>query len=149
MFPPPRMRRSLRAILTPDPGEMAILTGLAVSEIQSDRWKIAQYYAEKWGVNLILKGAVSVVATQTANIYINPVSDAALATAGSGDVLSGVIGELLAQGTPAEQAAIFGTWLHSHAGIIARKIAGIGSSVTAIDILCEIGKAFIKAKEAV
>ena len=136
------------SILTPHPGEMAILANLNINEIQSNRWKIAQDYAKKWGVNLILKGAVSVVATTGLNIYINPVSDAALATAGSGDVLSGVIGGLLAQGTPAAQAAILGTWLHSQAGIIARKTAGNDRSVTAMDILCEIGKAFIKAKEA-
>jgi NAD(P)H-hydrate epimerase len=138
-----------QAILTPHPGEMAILTGLPVSEIQSNRWAIAQQFAKKWGLNLILKGAVSVVAIKDSPVFVNPVSDSSLATAGSGDVLCGVIGGLLAQGITPAQAAILGTWLHGQAGIFARKSAGTDRSVTAMDILNEVGKAFVKSKEAV
>jgi len=136
-------------ILTPHPGEMAILTGLKISEIQSDRWKIAQHFANMWGVTLILKGAMTVVATEDKNVFINPVSDAALATAGSGDVLCGVIGGLLAQRVPASQAAILSAWLHSQAGVIARKLTGTNRSITAMDILASVERAFVKAKEAV
>lgn len=129
-------------ILTPHPGEMSILTGLEIEEIQSHRWEIAQKYAKKWGVVLILKGAVSVVAIPTEQIYINPISDSALATAGSGDVLSGIIGGLLAQGVSTRRACILGTWLHGQAGKIARQKVGSDISVTALDILSSIPTAF-------
>jgi len=130
------------AILTPHPGEMSILTGLEIGEIQSHRWEIAQEYAKKWGVVLILKGAVSVIATPTGQIYLNPISDSALATAGSGDVLSGIIGGLLAQGVSTRKACILATWLHGQAGIIARQRVGSNYSVTALEILAMVPTAF-------
>jgi NAD(P)H-hydrate epimerase len=123
------------AILTPHPGEMAVLTGLTVDEIQADRWGAASQFAQKWGVTLILKGAMTVVATGKGNLFINPISDPSLATAGSGDVLSGLIGGLLAQGVSPKAASIAGVWLHSQAGIMAGKRLGTATSVTAVDIL--------------
>ncbi|MFN2302941.1 MAG: NAD(P)H-hydrate dehydratase [Anaerolineales bacterium] len=138
-----------KTILTPHPGEMAILTGLTIEDIQSNRWDITRKFAKQWRVSLILKGAVTVIGTADSDLFLNPVSDAALATAGSGDVLSGVIGGLLAQGLSAENAAILGTWLHSQAGIIAQNTMNTDRSVTAIDILQSVEKAFVKIKEAV
>lgn len=136
------------SILTPHPGEMSILTGLDIREIQANRWAIAVEYAKLWGVVVLLKGAVTVIGTPKGELYVNPVSDSALATAGSGDVLSGVIGGLMAQGVMVEEAAVIGAWLHAQAGIAARKNIGTDISVTATDILNSIGKAFIKAIEA-
>jgi len=123
------------AVLTPHPGEMAILTGLDINTIQSNRWEIAKEFAHRWDVNLILKGAMTVVATPANALYINPISDSALATAGSGDVLSGIIGGLLAQHVPISKAASVGVWLHAQAGVVARRKFGTDVSVTAKDIL--------------
>ncbi len=122
-------------ILTPHPGEMAVLSGLDVDTIQSNRWAVAREFAKRWDVILVLKGSMTVVATPTNETYINPISDSALATAGSGDILSGVIGGLLAQHVRPTKAAAVGVWLHSQAGGAARKMLGTDVSVTAKDIL--------------
>jgi len=87
-----------QVILTPHPGEMAVMTGLSIDQIQTDRWGIAREYSQRWGVVLVLKGATTVVCLPDGTLFVNPVSDACLATAGSGDVLAGMIGGLLAQG---------------------------------------------------
>lgn len=137
-----------QSVLTPHPGEMAVLTGLEAQVIQSDRWGIAQAFAQRWNAILVLKGAVTVIASAGKEIYVNPVSDSSLATAGSGDVLSGVIGGLMAQGIPALHASVLGTWLHGQAGQIAGMKLGIDISVTALDIVDQLPEAFIRAKEA-
>jgi len=130
------------SILTPHPGEMSILTGLCVSYIQANRWEVAKKFAKQWKVVLILKGAVSVIALPSGEVYINPISDSALATAGSGDVLSGMIGGMLAQGWDISLAALIGTLMHARAGIVARKKLGTSYSVTAMDILDAISEVF-------
>lgn len=131
-----------QTILTPHPGEMSILTDLEVSYIQSNRWEVAKEFAEKWGVTLLLKGAETVIADKTGLLWINPVSEPALATAGSGDVLSGLIGGLLAQGLSSERAAVTSAFLHSQAGILAKVLAGTDVSVTAMDILDSVDESF-------
>ena len=130
------------SILTPHPGEMAVLTGLDVQEIQSNRWRIAQDYADQWKVHLILKGAVTVISGPSGELLINPVSDSVLATAGSGDVLSGIIGGLLAQGASSIDACTVGTWVHSQAGVAARRQLGSDVVVTALDISDAISEVF-------
>jgi NAD(P)H-hydrate epimerase len=130
------------SILTPHPGEMSILTEIEISEIQSNRWEIAKKYAEKWGICLVLKGAETVVADHEGSLWLNPISEPALATAGSGDVLSGLIGGLLAQGTLKNEAAVASVWLHSQAGILAKAELGTDRCVTAVDILNSIPGAF-------
>ena len=131
-----------KTVLTPHPGEMSVLTGLEIDQIQASRWDIAQEYASRWQVSLLLKGAVTVVAEPEGSVYVNPVSEPALATAGSGDVLSGVIGGLLAQGVDEAKAAALGAWLHGRAGEIARSKLGSDISVTAMDILEGVPAAF-------
>ncbi|MDY6873771.1 MAG: NAD(P)H-hydrate dehydratase [Chloroflexota bacterium] len=132
-----------QTILTPHPGEMAVLSGLSVAEIQAERWSIAKEYAGKWGIVLLLKGALSVIAGPDGQRLINPVSDSALAKAGSGDVLSGVIGGLLAQGRlDVTNAAGIGVWVHGMAGLVAKQRIGSAASVTARDILESIGEGF-------
>jgi len=130
------------SILTPHPGEMSILTEIEISEIQSNRWEIAKKYAEKWGICLVLKGAETVVADHEGSLWLNPISEPALATAGSGDVLSGLIGGLLAQGTLKNEAAVASVWLHGQTGILAKAELGMDRCVTAVDILDAIPKAF-------
>lgn len=136
------------SVLTPHPGEMSVLTGLEIDQIQSNRWEIARHYAELWNVVLVLKGAVTVVAAPGEDVHVNPISNAALATAGSGDVLSGVIGGLLAQDISAHAASILGVWIHSQAGVLAGKKLGTDLSVTALEILECLPEAFVNAKEA-
>lgn len=134
-------------ILTPHPGEMAILTGRSISEIQNDRWELARHYAKEWGVTLVLKGALTAIGTSEGNLFISPVSDSALGTAGSGDVLTGILGGLLAQGVSAQNAAVLGVWLHGLAGQAAHAALGGPESVTALDILNAIPKALAATKK--
>ena len=79
------------AILTPHPGEMSVLTGLSIGEIQDDRIEIASKYAKHWGHIVVLKGAFTAIAAPDGQIAIVPIASAALARAGTGDVLAGLI----------------------------------------------------------
>jgi NAD(P)H-hydrate epimerase len=103
-------------VLTPHPGEMSRLTGMAIGDIQEDRVGVARRFATDWGVTLVLKGARTVVASPKGDIAINFSGGPNLATAGTGDVLTGVIGGLLAQGCTAWDAARAGAFLHGCAG---------------------------------
>jgi len=139
----------VNSILTPHPGEMAQITGLSISKIQSNRWEIARQYAQTWGVTLILKGALTAVALPDGDVFILPFHDSALGTAGSGDVLTGIIGGLLAQGMITKDAALLGAWLHGTAGVAAHHHLGGPESVTALDILEEISEAYRITKRPV
>lgn len=103
-------------LLTPHPGEMARLLKLSVAEVQNDRLNIAGSFAEKYGVFLLLKGANTLIASPDGRICVNRTGNPGMATGGSGDVLSGIIGALLAQGMPVYEAAVCGAWLHGRAG---------------------------------
>jgi NAD(P)H-hydrate epimerase len=126
---------------------MAILTGMEISAIESDRWAIAEAFAQQWQTTVVLKGALTIIATST-DIWINPISTSALATAGSGDVLSGIIGGFLAQGSSISGAGITGVWLHAQAGLLSSEAIGVEQSVTAMDLLDYIGGAIFNLKEA-
>jgi len=125
-------------ILTPHPGEMSVLTGLDVADIQADRLEIARKYAGQWGQVLILKGAMTVVADPAGQVYVIPVATAALARAGTGDVLAGLIVGLRAQGVSALDAAIAGAWVHAQAGLAAIDLVGHPASVLAGDVLASV-----------
>jgi NAD(P)H-hydrate epimerase len=103
-------------VLTPHPGEMGRLTGLSVPEVQRDRVRLAQGKAREWGKVVVLKGAGTVVASPSGTVAINLTGGPNLASAGTGDVLSGIIGGLLAQGCPPWEAAVAGVYLHGRAG---------------------------------
>jgi ADP-dependent NAD(P)H-hydrate dehydratase / NAD(P)H-hydrate epimerase len=122
------------AILTPHPGEMAILTGLPVREIQSNRVEIAEKYAAEWGHIVVLKGAFTVIAAPDGRTAIIPVATPALARAGTGDVLAGLIVGLRAQGMEAYNAAAAGAWIHAQAGLRAAEKLGSTASVLAGDV---------------
>lgn len=122
------------AVLTPHPGEMAVMTGLEVKEIQADRLEVAQKYAQEWGHVVVLKGALTVIAGPDGETAIIPVATSALATAGTGDVLSGIIVGLRAQGMPAFEAAATGAWIHAHAGLLAADQVGSAAAVVAGDV---------------
>ena len=123
------------AILTPHPGEMSVLTGLPVEEIQKDRLNIARKYAEEWGHIVVLKGAFTVIAAPDGRTTTIPVATPALARAGTGDVLAGLITGLWAQGLDAYDAARAGAWIHAQAGITAAGFMGNEGSVMAGDVL--------------
>jgi len=122
-------------ILTPHPGEMSVLTGLSTDEIQANRIEIASNYAEEWGHVVVLKGAYTVIAAPGGQIAIIPIATPALARAGTGDVLAGLIVGLRAQGVEAFHAASAGAWIHANAGIVAAELLGNTASVLARDVL--------------
>lgn len=123
------------AVLTPHPGEMSVLTGLSVDEIQADREAIALRFAKEWGHVVVLKGAFTVVAAPDGRVTIIPVASAALARAGTGDVLAGLIVGLRAQGLDAYDAALAGAWIHARCGLEAAEALGGTASVMAGDLL--------------
>jgi len=123
------------AILTPHPGEMSALTGLPLQEIQSNREDVAAKYAKEWGHVVVLKGAFTVIAAPDGRTTIIPVATPALARAGTGDVLAGLIVGLRAQGVDAYEAAVAGAYIHAQAGIRAADLLGTTASVMASDVL--------------
>jgi hydroxyethylthiazole kinase-like uncharacterized protein yjeF len=122
------------SILTPHPGEMAVLTEQTIEEIQSDRTASAQHWAKEWGHIVVLKGAFSVVAAPDGRTTVLPFATPALARAGTGDVLAGAIVGLQAQGVDAYDAAVLGAFLQGRAGEIAAARVGATASVLAGDV---------------
>ena len=121
-------------VLTPHPGEMANLLGLSsANEVQKSRMKIAMKFAEKEGIVLVLKGHQTLV-TDAERIFINTTGNPGMATAGCGDVLTGVIAALIGQGLKAFDAAQLGVYLHGRAGDIAAKRRG-QMAMVATDVL--------------
>jgi hydroxyethylthiazole kinase-like uncharacterized protein yjeF len=117
-------RLSDDAILTPHPGEMARLTGVPVAEVQMDRLGMAKSAAANWNKTIVLKGAHTVIAAADGRTRTYPVANPGLASAGTGDVLSGVIAGLLAQGLSLFDAASLGVFLHGEAGEMASSQLG-------------------------
>jgi len=133
---PELMKRLGRdCILTPHPGEMARLLGATAQEVQGDRTAAVSRLAELTGSVAVLKGARTLVA-DGARIYENTSGNAGMAKAGTGDVLSGVIGALLVQGLPAFEAAALGVYLHGKAGDAAAREKGRG--LLAEDVLAAL-----------
>lgn len=109
-------RRAAPAVLTPHVGEMARLAGLAPAEVEARRIDLARECAARWNVVLLLKGAPTVVAAPDGRATVNDTGNAGMATAGMGDVLTGVIGALLAQGLGPYDAARLAAHVHGAAG---------------------------------
>jgi hydroxyethylthiazole kinase-like uncharacterized protein yjeF len=122
------------SVLTPHPGEMAVLTDLPKDEIQLDRVETAKRWAERWGHVVVLKGAFTVVAAPDGRASVMPFATPALARAGTGDVLAGAIVGLLAQGLAAYEAAVLGAFIHGRAGELAVEMVGTAASVLAGDV---------------
>ncbi len=122
-------------VLTPHPAEMARLCGLSsVQEVADNRWALARERAAAWQAVVLLKGPYTVIADLEGDLAVLPVATAALATAGTGDVLAGVITGLLAQGLSPFHAACLGAWLHGRAGELCEQKIGC-AGVVARDIL--------------
>jgi hydroxyethylthiazole kinase-like uncharacterized protein yjeF len=127
-------------ILTPHPGEMGRLLSLSAADVQKDRVNIAARFAKEYNIILVLKGAGTVIATPQGEIFINSSGNPGMATGGTGDVLTGMIGGFLAQRLPAVQAACLGVYLHGLAGDIAALELG-EASLIAGDVIDRIPQA--------
>ena len=123
-----------QCVLTPHVGEFARLTGLAIDAIAQERESCARAHAQRWGQVVLLKGAFTLVAEADGQVTLLPFANPALATAGSGDVLSGIIVALLAQGLSPADAAIAGGYLHGVAGEMLREQIGDAGAI-ASDLL--------------
>lgn len=121
-------------ILTPHPAEAARLLGTTVAQVQADRTAAVRKIGAIFGATVVLKGHKTLVAASDTEIYVNESGNAGLATAGSGDVLGGIIGSLLAQGVPVFEAACAGAWLHGAAADVIKESAGIAAGLLAGEI---------------
>jgi len=138
------IRHTLYAkILTPHPGEMSRLAGISMAKIQKNRKEIARKFARGYNVTVVLKGNKTVVADYKDNLYINRTGNPGMATAGSGDVLTGIIAAFLGQGLNGFQASKYGTYLHGLAGDLAAK-EKTQMGMIASDIIAKIPEAIKK-----
>ena len=128
------------AVLTPHPGEMARLTNTSVPTLEKDRISTAQQFAREHGLTLVFKGAPTVSADANGDVWINSTGNPGMATGGMGDVLTGVIAGLMAQGTPNKNAAALGVYLHGLAGDIAAETLGM-HGLMASDVLKAVPQA--------
>jgi NAD(P)H-hydrate epimerase len=110
------LRRHAPTVFTPHPGEMGRLLGTSSAEVQSHRVEAARRLASASGAVVVLKGQRTLIAEPAGRVAVNPTGNPGMATAGSGDVLSGVIGALLARGHDAWLAATAGAFIHGWAG---------------------------------
>ena len=133
-----KMLEGKAVVLTPHPGEMSVLTGLTVEEIQNDRIEICRKFAQEWQQCVVLKGALTVIASPDNRVAVCPVATSALAKAGSGDVLTGLIAGLVAQGAGLFDAATAGVWIHANAGLVAASKVGSERCVVLEDLMAAI-----------
>ncbi len=126
-------------IMTPHPGEFARLTGTSVSWVQSHRIESARDFALKYDAVLLLKGANTIVAAPDGRVSVNTTGNSALAKAGCGDVLTGIIGALAAQGVKPFEAAVLGAYLHGEAADFLVKEQA-AASVLASEVADALGK---------
>jgi NAD(P)H-hydrate epimerase len=127
-------------VLTPHPGEFARLLGCDIPTVQARRRELAAQFAAEHGVVVVLKGHGTVV-TDGRRLYVNTTGNPGMATGGTGDVLAGLTGALLAQGLEPLAAAQLGVYLHGLAGDLARDELG-EVSLTASDLLAALPRAF-------
>ena len=141
----PEILKNLKApaIITPHPGEMARLLHSTPKTVNSNRENTAIDFAKKFGVVTVLKGAGTIIAAPDGEVYINHTGNSGMATGGSGDVLSGIIGSLLAQGAAPINAAAAGVFLHGTIGdLAAEKLGKI--SMLPTDMIDMIPTAYLK-----
>ena len=130
-------------ILTPHPGEMARLLKTTVKDIQRHRLQIAREFAQKYGVTLVLKGSGTVIAAEQGKLSINLTGNAGMAKGGSGDILAGMIGSMLAQGVEPFEAARTAVYLHGKCGDnCAARLSQTAMLPT--DMIEELPKLFLK-----
>lgn len=129
------------AVITPHAGECSRLSELSVEDIMASPIDTARMLAEEWNVNLLLKGNPTFIASPAGMVLISNSGTEALASAGTGDVLSGMIGALAAKGLDTHEAAAAAAWLHGRAGDLASNVSSLVSSV---DVLQAIPQAVLE-----
>lgn len=129
------------SVLTPHPGEFARVAGKTTNSF--DRLEVLRSFCIKYSLNIVLKGAYTVTCSPLGNCYFNSTGNPGMATGGSGDVLTGIIAGLLAQGYNATEACILGVHLHGLAGDLAAEETGY-EALVAGDIIEHLGNAFVK-----
>ncbi len=135
------LRKKYATVLTPHIGEFARLIGTSAAEIEENKIEIARAFAKEHGVTLVLKGAPAIVAAPDGSVWINSTGNPGMATAGTGDVLAGVIAALLAQGNTAPAAARNAVYLHGHAGDLCAR-AKTQYGLIASDLIDQLPAAF-------
>jgi hydroxyethylthiazole kinase-like uncharacterized protein yjeF len=135
-------------VLTPHPGEMARLIDSTPQKVQDDRIGVAKAFATTYNCIVVLKGNRTVIATPDEKIYINPTGNPGMASGGVGDVLTGIIGGLMAQGLSPLDAALWGVYLHGMAGDLAVQTIG-EISLIAGDIIDYIPRALTEVNARV
>ena len=136
-------REDRDVIITPHPGEMARLVGSTIEEVQANRIDVAASFATSRHVHVVLKGHRTIIATPDGHIFINPTGNPGMATAGTGDVLTGMIAAWLAQLLDAEAACRLAVFLHGAAGDLAEADEG-QVAMTATDVLAHLGGALTR-----
>lgn len=134
-------------IMTPHVFELSRLTGIPVEEIENHRIEAARQTALSLKVTLVLKGAATLVASPCGRVSVNPTGNPGMATAGSGDVLTGIIAALLGQGLGSWDAARLGVYLHGLAGDLGAEVMG-PHSLVAGDLTVHLPGAFLRTSEA-
>lgn len=109
-----------RTIITPHAGELARLLGVERSDVEARRLEHVRMATERLGVAVLLKGSTTIISSASGEVAVNPTGSSALATAGSGDVLTGMIGALVSRGMEVTDAAIAAAWIHGLAGAYAQ-----------------------------
>ena len=136
-------RLPAQAILTPHPGEMGRMMRISTAEVLKDPLGIAMRCAAEWHAVIVLKGAGTVIAAPDGRAFVNTTGNSGMATAGSGDVLAGLIASLAAQGMDPVGAAVCGVFLHGLSGDLA--IRGCGrQALVASDLVAHIGAAYLE-----
>ncbi len=138
-------RRGL-TVLTPHPGELARLTGAEVEEIQSDRLGAARKAAADFGAMVLLKGAGTILAEPDGRAQVVPIATDALATGGTGDVLTGMVAAFLVTGEFAFEKVASAAYIHARAGVLAAERLGEPAAVVAGDLLDFIADAMATAE---
>ena len=134
-------------VLTPHPGEMARLAGCTVGEVLGDREGVARATAASARATVVLKGAGSIIAAPSGELYMNPTGNSGLASGGTGDVLTGIIAGFLGQGVAATEAAALGAFVHGLAGDLAAEALGEAGMIAG-DVLDHVPYALMEMSEA-
>jgi NAD(P)H-hydrate epimerase len=127
--------------LTPHPGEMARMLGATVADVQRDRIASARQFATAWEAFVVLKGATSVIGLPDGTVLLNPTGNPGMASGGTGDVLTGILGAFLARGLPPPAATTAAVYLHGLAGDVAAERVG-AESLVAGDVVEALPEAF-------
>ncbi|MGK0291517.1 MAG: hydroxyethylthiazole kinase-like uncharacterized protein yjeF, partial [bacterium] len=128
-------------VLTPHAGEFAKMSGFPKPTTNAERIQQGQSFAKQYKTILVLKGAPTLVFDTDGSTWVNTTGNAGMATAGSGDVLAGIIGSFLSQGLSTLEAALAGTWIHGKSGDLAKQQQGM-ESLSATSLIDFLGKAF-------